>query len=105
MKPLAIVLVGGAAKIAADGISGVLALLRLYIRPKGRNKYTFNCFLEYACRSYFLERRREKAIAPLLWLKWRNSIVNSRISILEKRRLLPYEGQPQVQPTVPWTAI
>ena len=31
MKTLAIVLVGGAAKIAADGIFGVLALLRLYI--------------------------------------------------------------------------
>ena len=32
MKILAIVLVGGAAKITADGIFGVLALLRLYTR-------------------------------------------------------------------------
>ena len=47
MKTLAIVLVGGAAKIAADGISGVLALLRLYIRPKGRTKIIFFCLLEY----------------------------------------------------------
>ena len=31
MKAVAIVLVGGAAEIAADGIFGVLALLRLYI--------------------------------------------------------------------------
>jgi len=30
--------VGGAAKIAADGFFGVLALLRLYTRPKGRTK-------------------------------------------------------------------
>ena len=41
MKALAIVLVGGAAKIAADGIFGVLALLRLYIRPKSRTKIFF----------------------------------------------------------------
>ena len=38
MKALAIVLVGGAAKIAADGIFGVLALLLLYTRPKSRTK-------------------------------------------------------------------
>ena len=38
MKALAILLVGGAEKIAADGIFGVLALLRLYTRPKGRTK-------------------------------------------------------------------
>ena len=38
MRALFIVLVGGAAKIAADGIFGVLALLRLYTRPKGRTK-------------------------------------------------------------------
>jgi hypothetical protein len=37
MKTLAIVLVGGAAKIAADGIFGVLTLLRL----KGRTKNKF----------------------------------------------------------------
>ena len=41
MKTLAIVLVGGAAKIAADGIFGVLALLRLYIRPKAAPKKCF----------------------------------------------------------------
>ena len=38
MKGLAIVLVGGAVKIAVDGIFGVLALLRLYTWPKGRTK-------------------------------------------------------------------
>ena len=38
MKALAIVLVGGAAKIAADDFLGVLALLRLYTRPKGRTE-------------------------------------------------------------------
>ena len=38
MKTLAIVLVGGgAAKIAADGLVGCW-LLRLYIRPKGRTQ-------------------------------------------------------------------
>ena len=41
METLAIVLVGVAAKIAADGIFGVLALLRLYTRPKGRTKNIF----------------------------------------------------------------
>ena len=41
MKTLAIVLVGGAAKIAADGFFGVLTLLRLYTRPKGRTKIIF----------------------------------------------------------------
>jgi hypothetical protein len=41
MKTLAIVLVGGAAKIAADGIFGVLTLLCLYTRPKGRVKKIF----------------------------------------------------------------
>jgi hypothetical protein len=40
MKVLAIALVGGAAKIAADGIFGVLALLRLYM-PKSRTKIFF----------------------------------------------------------------
>ena len=44
MKTLAIVLVGGAEKKAADGIFGVLALLCLYTRPKGRTKkYFFVC--------------------------------------------------------------
>ena len=41
MRALAIVLVGGAAKTAADGIFGVLTLLRLYTRPKGRTKKIF----------------------------------------------------------------
>ena len=41
MKTLAIVLVGSAAKIAAGGIFGVLALLRLYARPKGRTHFFF----------------------------------------------------------------
>ena len=41
MKALAIVLVGGAAKIAVDGFFGVLTLLRLYTRPKGRTKKIF----------------------------------------------------------------
>ena len=41
---LAIVLVGGAAKIAADGFFGVLTLLRLYTRPKGRTKTIFFLF-------------------------------------------------------------
>ena len=49
-KTLAIVLVGGAAKIAADGIFGVLTLLRLYIRPKSCTIFFF--FLpEYPCLS------------------------------------------------------
>ena len=42
MKVLTIVLVGGAAKIAADGFFGVLALLRLYTRPMGHQKNDFN---------------------------------------------------------------
>ena len=37
MKTLAIVLVGGTAKIAADGIFGVLALLRLYTSKAPKN--------------------------------------------------------------------
>ena len=68
MKALAIVLVGGAAKIAADGIFGVLALLRLYTRPKGRTKKHF-----YVCPSTPIEAawkgRRERATAPLQWRK------------------------------------
>ena len=68
MKTLAIVLVGGAAKIAADGFFGVLTLLRLYTRPKGRTKIIFFCLLEYPHRSC-LERRSERATAPLQWRK------------------------------------
>ena len=45
MRALAIVLVGGAAKAAADGIFGVLALLRLYTRSKGRTKKNIFCLL------------------------------------------------------------
>ena len=66
MKALAIILVGGAAKIAADGIFGVLALLRLYTRPKGRTKKIFFRLPEYPHRSC-LERRSERATAPLQW--------------------------------------
>ena len=50
IKALAIVLVGGAAKIAADGFFGVLTLLRLYTRPKGRTKKLF-----FVCPSTPLE--------------------------------------------------
>ena len=65
----AIVLVGGAAKIAADGIFGVLTLLRLYTRPKGRTKKNiFFCLPEYPRRSC-LARQSERATAPLQWRK------------------------------------
>ena len=73
MKTLAIVLVGGAAKIAADGFFGVLTLLRLYTRPKGRTKIIFFCLLEYPHQSC-LERRSERATAPLQWRKYRRLI-------------------------------
>ena len=53
-----------AAKIAADEFFGVLALLRLYIWPKGSTKKIFFCLLEYPYRSC-LARRSERAIAPL----------------------------------------
>ena len=68
MKTLAIILVGGAAKIAADGFFGVLTLLHLYTRPKGRPKIIFFCLLEYPHRSC-LERRNERATASLQWRK------------------------------------
>ena len=54
------------AKIAADGIFGVLVLLRLYIWPKGGTKNIFFCLPEYPRRSC-LKRRRKRAIAHLLW--------------------------------------
>ena len=71
---------GSAAKIAADQNFGVLALLRLYTRPKGRTKKIFFCLPEYPPRSC-LERRRERATAPLQWHKWRRPIreCNSRL--------------------------
>ena len=62
MKALAIVLVGGAAKIAADGISGALALLCLYTRPKDRNKK--NIF--FVCPSTPIEAAWKDAASGLL---------------------------------------
>jgi len=62
MKTLAIVLVGGAAKIAADGCFGVLTLLRLYTRPKGRTKK--KCF--FVCSSTPIEASSKDEASGLL---------------------------------------
>ena len=43
MKALAIILVGGAAKIAADGFFGVLALLRLLLQGERAASIFFFC--------------------------------------------------------------
>jgi hypothetical protein len=86
MKALAIVIVGGAAKIAAAGIFGVLTLLRLYTRPKGRTKKNKNCLPEYPRRSC-LERRRERATAPLQRRKCRKI----KAECMKRANLIPFE--------------
>ena len=59
---------GGAAKIAADRNFGMLALLRLYTRPKGRTKKIFACLPEHPRRKC-LARRSERAIGFVPWRK------------------------------------
>ena len=66
VKTLAIVLVGGAANMPADGLFGVLALLRLIQGQRAAPKSCFFCLPEYYHRSC-LERRSERATAPLQW--------------------------------------
>ena len=62
IKTLAIFLVGGAAKIAADGNFGVLELLRLNIWPKGGTKKIF-----FVCSSTPIEAAwKDEAIGLLL---------------------------------------
>ena len=63
MKALAIVLVGGAAKIAADGFFGVLALLRLLLQ--GERAASIFFFARVPPSKLCLERRRERATALL----------------------------------------
>ena len=83
-----------AAKIAADEFFGVLALLRLYIWPKGSTKKIFLCLLEYPLSKLLGKAKRAGYCSPL--------VAQIGVFIREcDKRLLPCEGQPQDAPTAP----
>ena len=68
---------GSAAKIAADGFFGVLTLLRLYTRPKGRTKKNVFLFTRVPLSKLLGKAKRAGYCSPSVALMAQN---NSRMS-------------------------
>ena len=80
-----------AVKIAADYFFGVLALLRLYIWPKGSTKKIFFLFARVPPSKLLGKAKRAGYCSP--------SVAQIGVFIREcDKRLLPCEGQPQDVP-------